>query len=96
MIEFIKKERIEGFFNSEDWSERKNEAAVLRMMVYLSVFNNENNFSVVELIELPHLSRYKINQIMHRLEEESAVQLVSQRPKEYQIADEFWEKALVY
>lgn len=96
-INLSKIERIKESFKSDIWHERIEESDVLRIMTYLSVFvNEETNFSVIKLMELSSKSRYKINQIMNNLEVEGYVKLVSQRPKEYKVSDEFLENILIF
>lgn len=95
-INLSKTERIKEYFKSDNWSERIEEADLLRIMTYLSVFvNGEANFSVIKLIELTNKSRYKVNQIMSKLEDDGHVKLISQRPKEYKVTDELLESMLV-
>jgi len=94
-INLSKIERIDKYFESDIWHERLEESEVLRIMTYLSVFvNEETNISVVELMELSNKSRYKVNQIMSNLEGDGYVKLVTQRPKEYKVSEEFLESIL--
>jgi Fic family protein len=96
-INLSKIERIKEFFKRDIWLERLEESEVLRRMTYLSVFVNEEAvFPVNKLMELSTKSRYKVNQIMKYLDENGYAKLVSQRPKEYKISDEFLESILVY
>ncbi|SEN43541.1 Fic family protein [Mesobacillus persicus] len=95
-INLSKIERIKESFKSEIWHERMEESDLLRIMTYLSVFVNEEiNFSVIRLMELSNKSRYKVNHIMSKLEDDGYVNLVSQRPKEYKVSDEFLENILI-
>nr|WP_246421761.1 Fic family protein [Texcoconibacillus texcoconensis] len=95
-LNLSKIERIDEFFNRENQLERVEEDELLRIMTYLSVFvDDEAKFPVTELMEISNKSRYKVNQIMNKLEEKYYVHLVSQRPKEYKVSDEFLESILV-
>lgn len=95
-INLSKIERINDHFKNSIWQERMEESDILRIMTYLSVFvNEEPNFSVIELMELSNKSRYKINQLMSSLEGDGYVKLVSQRPKNYKVSDEFLESILI-
>jgi Fic family protein len=95
-LNLSKIERIKGFFNNDTWHDRMEESDVLRIMTYLSVFvDEETNFSVIKLMELSNKSRYKVNQIMNNLESGDYVNLVSQRPKEYKVSEEFLESILI-
>lgn len=94
-INLSKIERINEYFKNSIWQERMEESDILRIMTYLSVFvNEETNFSVMELMELSNKSRYKINQLMSSLEGDGYVKLVSQRPKNYKVSEEFLESIL--
>ncbi|WP_106495768.1 Fic family protein [Lentibacillus sp. Marseille-P4043] len=95
-VNLSKIERIKEYFKSDNWSEQIEEANLLRIMTYLSVFvNDEANFSVIKLMELTDKSRYKVNKIMSKLEDDAQVKLTSQRPKKYKVTDEFLESILV-
>jgi len=95
-VNLSKTKRIEQSFKSEPWHERKEEAELLRIMTYLSVFiDDEVNFPVIKLMEISKKSRYKINQIMSHLENERYVKVVKQRPKEYKVTDDFLENILM-
>ncbi|WP_025027880.1 hypothetical protein [Caldalkalibacillus mannanilyticus] len=88
-------ERIKEFFNHDDWREQIEEADLLKMMTHLSVFVHEqDSFPITELMEISNKSRYKINQLMSHLDEQGYVELVSLRPKEYKVSDEFLERVL--
>ena len=94
-LNLSKLERIKEFFKSDKWSERRQESNLLRIMTSLNVFvNDEADFSVTKLMEMSHNSRYKVNQMMSKLEEEGYVNLVSPRPKTYKVSDEFLESIL--
>ncbi|WP_307395932.1 hypothetical protein [Bacillus horti] len=95
-INLSKMELIKEYFNNEDWSERMDEAQLLEMMTYLSVFiEDEASISVTKLMEMTNKSRYKLNQILRGLTEEGHVQLTSQRPKKYKVTNEFLESILI-
>jgi Fic family protein len=95
-INLSKMERIKDSFKRDIWREKIEESDVLRIMTYLSVFvNEEANFPITELIRLSGKSRYKVNQIMSNLEIKGFVKLVSKRPKEYRVSDDFLESILV-
>ncbi|MDN4527139.1 Fic family protein [Fictibacillus fluitans] len=95
-INLSKMERIKNYFKSNNWSDQEEEADLLKIMTYLNVFvDAEANFPVTRLMELSKKSRYKLNQIMNNLNEAGYVQLVSQRPKEYKVTDEFLESILI-
>ncbi|MGF7184011.1 Fic family protein [Desulfitispora alkaliphila] len=94
-INLSKIERIHKYFKGDIWKERMEESDVLRKMTYLSVFvNEETNFAVTQLMKFSNKSRYKVNQIMSNLEGDGFVKLVTQRPKEYKVSDEFLEDIL--
>lgn len=94
-LNLSKLERIKEFFKSDKWNERREESNLLRIMTSLNVFvNDESIFPVTKLIEMSDSSRYKINQIMNKLEEEGYVILVGQRPKTYKVTDELLDSIL--
>lgn len=94
-LNLSKLKRIKEFFKSDKWDERREESHLLQMMTSLNEFvNDEFIFPVTELMEMSNNSRYKVNQIMSKLEEEGYVKLVSQRPKTYKMSDEFLESIL--
>jgi hypothetical protein len=96
-INLSKIERIKESFKRDIWQEKIEESEILRKMTYLNVFvNEEANFSITEVIRLSGKSRYKVNQIMSNLEKEGYVQLVSQRPKEYSVSNQFLESILLF
>ncbi len=95
-ISLSKMERIKDSFKRANWQEKQEESDVLRIMTYLSVFvNEEANFPITELMRLSGKSRYKVNQILGILETEGYLKLVSQRPKEYRVSEDFIESILV-
>ncbi|WP_433944653.1 Fic family protein [Paenibacillus sp. SN-8-1] len=95
-INLSKIERIQESFKRSIWQDKVEESDILRIMTYLSVFvNEEANFPISELIRLSGKSRYKVDQILSKLEMGGYVKLVSRRPKEYRVSDEFLESILV-
>lgn len=96
-MNFAKMTRIQQFFNSNNWAERKEEAELLQKMVYLSVFvDDERTFPVTQLMSLTDKTRYKVNQIMTKLEDANYVKLTKQRPKQYKLTDYFLEKIFIF
>lgn len=90
-----KYERIKDFFSDEKWRKLREASDVLRTMTSFSVFISEGAaFPVTKLMEMSNSTRYKVNQIMNKLEEEGYVIKASQRPKAYKISDDFLESLL--
>ena len=95
-LNLSKLERINEFFRNNKWDGRREESNLLRIMTSLNVFvNDEYVFPVTELMEISNNSRYIVNQIMSKLEEDGYVIVVSQRPKTYKVSDEFLDSILV-
>lgn len=95
-LNLSKLERINESFKSDKWDGRREESLILRTMTSLSVFvDDEADFPVAKLMEISAHSRYKVNQIMNKLEEGGYVTVASQRPKAYKVSDEFLESILV-
>ena len=95
-LNLSKLERINESFEDAKWDGRWEESNLLRIMTSLNVFvNDEAVFPVTELMEISNNSRYMVNQIMSKLEENEYVIVVSQRPKTYKVSDEFLDSILV-
>lgn len=95
-MNLAKKNKIDKYFLEERWRDHSEERNILRFMTVMSVFVNDNsNISLHRLMEASGYTRYKLNKIMTHLEEQGYVVLVSQRPKEYSVNDEFLDKVLI-
>lgn len=95
-LNLSKLERINEFFSRDKWGERREERHLLRAMTSLNVFvDDEAVFSIADLIDLSDKSRYKVNQIMSKLEEKGYIIVVNQKPKTYKLSDEFLDSILV-
>ncbi len=91
-----KLEHILEFFQVDKWKERRDERELLLFMTSITVFgDDETSVPVTKLMEISKISRYKVNKIMEELGNNGYVELVSQRPKEYKLCEDFLEKILV-
>ncbi|PZX04643.1 Fic family protein [Psychrobacillus insolitus] len=95
-LNLAKLERINEYFTSDEWTERKDERNLLRLITSLTIFvDDETNIPVTKLMKISKNSRYMVNKIMDNLEHEGYVKLVSQKPKVYKVHGEFLENILV-
>lgn len=95
-LNLAKLERINEYFTSDKWTERKGDRNLLRLITSLSIFvDDETNMPVTKLMKISKNSRYMVNKIMDNLEREGYVKLVSQKPKVYKVHAEFLENILV-
>lgn len=95
-MNLAKTRQIKAFFKERRWENQQEAKNVLRVMLHLNVFVSDSEpLSMPQLMELTNQSRYKTNQVMAYLEKEAFVEIVSQRPKKYRVADEFLENILL-
>jgi|SRR5690625_570046 len=94
-VSLAKLNRIEDKFRGEDWEDQHEEILLLKFLLGLSVFINEEDGIVIsKIIEATNQSRYIVNKVMDRLESEGYVEKVGQRPKSYKVKEEFLENMI--
>lgn len=89
-----KLDRINQFFNSKEWEERKEERAILKYVIVLTVFAESEEIAVTRLMSASGYSRYKVNLILEKLCQEGYVTLQKSRPKSYIVNQDFMEETL--
>src|SRR5690625_6281338 len=74
-VSLAKLNRIEDKFRGEDWEDQHEEILLLKFLLGLSVFINEEDGIVIsKIIEATNQSRYIVNKVMDRLESEGYVE----------------------
>lgn len=94
-IGLIKVEKIEKYFLQDKWNKFKLERSLLRMMIIISIFVDDNlTLSTQECMKITKESQYIVSKSMKYLEQEGYVEIVKNRPKTYRVYDECLEKIL--
>lgn len=94
-LNLMKLERIKEYIKQDKWNNYKDERDLLYLIISINVFvDDQVILSVQELMELSNKSRHIINKVMDYLEQEGYVELVSKKPKAYQICAECLESIL--
>lgn len=94
-LNLMKLERIKAYINKDKWANYKDERDLLYLIISINVFVDDHVIlSVQELMELSRKSRHIVNRVMDYLVQEGYVEIVSKKPKAYQMTDECLESIL--
>lgn len=87
-ISLLKLERIREYMKQDKWKGYGDAREILYSILTINVFITENHIvSVQDVMNYTNRSRHKINNAMDYLVQEGYVELVSKKPKSYQLCD---------